>query len=157
MMRIRLNKTGLINLFVLIIFSADRLLKYYFLKNPAGVGGDFFYPWLKFGLAKNYGIAFSLPISGWCLISFIVIVIFILVYFWLKAFIQKNIWFLTSLTLIIVGAISNLIDRLRFGYVIDYIDVPWFTVFNLADSLITIGAAILILSFWFNKKQFKKI
>lgn len=52
-------------------------------------------------------------------------------------------FFLTGLSLILGGAIGNLIDRLRFGYVVDFIDLRFWPVFNVADSCITIGAAIL--------------
>ena len=50
------------------------------------------------------------------------------------------------LGLIVGGAIGNIIDRLRFGYVIDFIHVHWFPgIFNVADSSITVGVAILAL------------
>lgn len=42
------------------------------------------------------------------------------------------------------GAVGNLIDRLRFGYVIDFIDFRVWPVFNIADSAITIGIALLM-------------
>ncbi len=45
----------------------------------------------------------------------------------------------------ITGAISNIIDRLSYGYVIDYLSLRYFTVFNLADVMISSGAIILIL------------
>src|SRR5205823_4688523 len=45
------------------------------------------------------------------------------------------------------GAAGNLIDRLRFGYVVDFLELPNFPVFNVADSAITIGAALLVLHF----------
>ncbi len=51
-----------------------------------------------------------------------------------------------GLILITSGALGNLIDRLRFGYVIDFIDVRIWPVFNIADSSITIGAFLLVLS-----------
>ena len=51
-----------------------------------------------------------------------------------------------SLILILAGAIGNLIDRIRFGYVVDFLDFRIWPVFNIADSSITIGACILILS-----------
>ena len=47
--------------------------------------------------------------------------------------------------LVLGGAAGNLIDRLRFGYVIDFIDFRVWPVFNVADSAITIGVALLIL------------
>ena len=45
---------------------------------------------------------------------------------------------------IIGGAIGNLIDRLRFGYVIDFISLKPFPIFNLADTALTIGAMIIL-------------
>ena len=51
-----------------------------------------------------------------------------------------------SLCLILAGGIGNLIDRLVFGYVIDFLDFRIWPVFNLADSAITVGAILLGLS-----------
>jgi len=51
----------------------------------------------------------------------------------------------TCLVLILSGAIGNLIDRLRFGYVIDFLDFRVWPVFNIADSAITIGSIGLAL------------
>ena len=51
-----------------------------------------------------------------------------------------------SMALILSGAIGNLIDRVRFGYVIDFLDFRIWPVFNIADSLITIGAILLAYS-----------
>ena len=53
----------------------------------------------------------------------------------------------TALTMIVAGGLGNLIDRVRLGYVIDYIDPVFvkFAVFNFADCRITVGAALLIL------------
>lgn len=48
-----------------------------------------------------------------------------------------------SLSLIAAGALGNLVDRLIFGYVIDFIDFRIWPVFNIADSAITIGAVLL--------------
>ena len=62
-----------------------------------------------------------------------------------------------SLTLIIVGAISNLIDRLRYGYVVDYIDVKFFSVFNIADSMITIGIILIVIKELLFKKSWANV
>lgn len=53
--------------------------------------------------------------------------------------------------LIIAGAIGNMIDRLRFGCVIDFINLKFWPVFNLADIFITLGAILLLYSFLKNK------
>jgi len=57
-----------------------------------------------------------------------------------------------ALSLILAGALGNLIDRLRYGYVVDFLDFHWgaahFWSFNVADSAITVGAALLLLDSW---------
>lgn len=63
-----------------------------------------------------------------------------------------------SLSMIVGGALGNLIDRLRLGYVIDFVDFHWknkyhFPAFNLADSGITIGIFILLFSIFFEKER----
>ncbi len=58
-------------------------------------------------------------------------------------------WFFFALSLVLSGALGNLIDRLRFGEVVDFIDIYWtkyhWPAFNVADSAISLGALILIL------------
>lgn len=49
--------------------------------------------------------------------------------------------------LIMGGAFGNIIDRVRLGYVVDFIQVGWFPIFNLADSAISVGAALLMVQF----------
>ena len=56
-----------------------------------------------------------------------------------------------SLSLILGGAVGNLIDRLRFGFVIDFLDLRIWPVFNIADSVITIAALVLSWELLFNK------
>ncbi|MDP3041126.1 MAG: signal peptidase II [Candidatus Omnitrophota bacterium] len=56
-----------------------------------------------------------------------------------------------SLSLILGGAAGNLIDRLRFGFVIDFLDLRVWPVFNIADSVITIAAILLTRELLFNK------
>lgn len=64
-----------------------------------------------------------------------------------------NFLFNFGLVLIMSGALGNLIDRISLRYVIDFIDVRVWPVFNFADTFITIGTALLIISFaTFDKK-----
>ncbi len=48
------------------------------------------------------------------------------------------------MSLIVLGAGSNLLDRIKYSYVIDYIDLKYFTVFNIADTMISLGVALLL-------------
>lgn len=62
-----------------------------------------------------------------------------------------------GLALVFSGAVGNLIDRLRLGAVIDFIDVHWYQhhwpAFNVADSAITIGVGLLLLDLFFEERQ----
>lgn len=53
-----------------------------------------------------------------------------------------------ALGLALGGAIGNLVDRVRLGYVVDFIDLRFFPIFNLADSAIVIGMVLLAISLW---------
>lgn len=65
-----------------------------------------------------------------------------------------------SLSLIFAGALGNLIDRVRFGEVIDFLDVYWrqyhWPAFNIADSAITVGVGLLLLDMWRHDRQGKE-
>ena len=52
-----------------------------------------------------------------------------------------------GLGLVLGGALGNLADRVRLGYVVDFIDLRWWPVFNVADSCIVIGVTVLIVTF----------
>ena len=110
-------------------------------------------PVLDFTLLHNTGAAFSIlaQASGWQRMFFIVlgIVVSIALIVWLWRLPRGERLLSISLSLIIGGAIGNVIDRLLHGYVIDFIHAHWgdayFPAFNIADSAITIGAALLLL------------
>ena len=65
-----------------------------------------------------------------------------------------------ALALIFSGAVGNLIDRIRLGEVIDFIDVHWYRhhwpAFNIADSAITIGVGLMLLDLWLEERRAKK-
>lgn len=101
--------------------------------------------------ARNTGAAFSFLAgeAGWQRFVFIGIALaaVVLIVYLLRKH-QREFGFSLALSLILGGAIGNLIDRVRLGYVIDFLDfyyAGWhFPAFNVADSAITVGAAILI-------------
>lgn len=86
-----------------------------------------------FGILQNYKIFF--------IISTILIISVVLFYFYISP--KHDILLRTSLILIISGGIGNLIDRIRLGYVIDFIDVRIWPIFNFADSYVVIGCLLL--------------
>ncbi|MDP8915886.1 MAG: signal peptidase II [Pseudomonadota bacterium] len=108
-------------------------------------------PILSLSMVWNRGVSFGLlqaqqDLARWGLAAFSAAVAVALV-LWARR-VQRPL-LATALGLIIGGAVGNLIDRVRFGAVADFIDVsglgffPW--VFNVADSAITIGVLLLVL------------
>lgn len=106
--------------------------------------------------AHNTGAAFSFlsAASGWqrWLFTLIAFVVSALLIVWLRKIPSGARLLPAGLALILGGAIGNLVDRLRLGHVIDFLDFHWgathFWVFNIADSAITIGALLLLLDGW---------
>ena len=122
---------------------AEALLEY---ANPV-----FVLPVLDFTLLYNKGAAFSFLAdeSGWqrWFFTTVSIGVSIMLVIWLKRLPRTAVLLPLALTLILGGAIGNLIDRILFGHVIDFISVHWenayFPAFNIADSAITLGAILM--------------
>ncbi len=93
---------------------------------------------IAFGLFKNQGIVFII-------IPLIMIVLLIYNFYHYK-YNSENFsrLYIIAVSLILAGAVGNLIDRIFYGYVIDFIDLRIWPVFNIADSAITIGAFLLL-------------
>jgi signal peptidase II len=110
-------------------------------------------PVLDFTLLHNTGAAFSLlaGASGWQRWFFVVLAsaVSLMLVVWLWRLPRGHRLIAIALALVLGGALGNLIDRVRHGFVVDFIHVHWgaayFPAFNVADSAITVGAALLIL------------
>ncbi len=108
-------------------------------------------PSFNFTLMHNTGAAFSFlsDAAGWQRWFFAAVALGVsaALVVWLKRLPAGQRWLAVALALIIGGALGNLVDRLVFGYVIDFLDVyygQWhWPAFNIADSAITVGAVIL--------------
>lgn len=110
--------------------------------------------WAWWTLVYNYGAAFSLlaEAGGWqrWFFTALAVVISAVLLAWL-ARIPRGDWRTAlPLALVVAGALGNLVDRLRFGYVVDFIDVLYWPgrhwpAFNIADACIVVGAVLLVL------------
>jgi len=111
------------------------------------------FPWLNMTLAHNYGAAFSFlnNAGGWQRWFFIALssVVSLVLLVWLLRLPRPEWRMGLSLALIIGGAVGNLVDRVRLGYVVDFADVYYrnwhFPAFNVADLAITAGVLLLLL------------
>ncbi len=112
---------------------------------------------LSLEIYRNHGIAFGLPISA-DMFYLAVFIFLALIFFSLK----KRIWGnwremdrekIFTIILIVSGVLGNMIDRVRWGYIIDYINIGGMLVFNLADVMIAIGAVMLLKDLFFKKRK----
>lgn len=136
-----------------LVVIVDRLTKYILFKNLSEGESVRVVPGLfHITLVLNSGAAFGLfkGRSVFFTISSVLIIAFICFYIWRGG--CKDLLMLTALGLILGGAVGNLIDRVAFGYVIDFLDFRIWPVFNIADASITIGAFILAIKLIFNKR-----
>ncbi|PKU22040.1 signal peptidase II [Telmatospirillum siberiense] len=135
---------------------------------PEGVSGTPFssplrieaLPILDFVLTWNRGVSFGMGNDGGHYNVLIFTALAVLIGGFLVAWMAKtaNPLILASLGLIVGGAVGNVIDRLRFGAVVDFLYVhigafDWWPVFNVADSAVCIGAGFLVFDSLFAKRD----
>ena len=146
---------------IAIFFMADRGLKIFAQNNGSETYFRLLSDWFLFRFTLNPYISFSLPFSGILLNITIILIIIGLIYYIFYLILNKKNKLLNHndrkntiilLTIVLFGAISNIQDRLIYGYVIDYLELKYFTVFNLADIMISTGTIILIIKTLKTKK-----
>ena len=147
-----------------LVVVADQVSKAYIARNFLEFEFVRILPVLDITCMHNVGAAFSFlaSASGWQRWVFIGLagVVSIGITLWLLKLPRGSHSLLTAgLALVLGGALGNVIDRIRVGYVIDFIHFHWdrayFPAFNVADSAITVGAACLLLDALFDAKRNK--
>jgi len=133
---------------VLSIIFLDRITKIFFSRVlSVGESLPVIRNFLTMTLVHNTGIAFGLfRDQGIVFIIVPIIAIFLLFYnifYYHRNQEELSRTYIIAFSMILGGAIGNLIDRMVFGYVIDFIDLQVWPVFNIADSAITLGAVII--------------
>jgi signal peptidase II (EC:3.4.23.36). Aspartic peptidase. MEROPS family A08 len=99
---------------------------------------------VRIAYSHNTGVAFSLFTGHPELLTVAALLIIAgAIYFYATQLPNQRALVQLIMGLIMGGAFGNLVDRIRLGYVVDFIQVGWFPIFNLADSAITVGAALL--------------
>lgn len=146
-------------LIIISIVLLDQISKYLAVRNIVINGNyKFFNGLLEFKFVKNYGAAFGiLQERKWLFIVITIIVISVLMVYLIKYSAEIHMLNKIAISILIGGAIGNFIDRIRLGYVIDFIQVDIiksinFPVFNIADIFIVIGTALLMIIIIFPQK-----
>jgi signal peptidase II len=144
----------------LAVFLLDQASKAWAVKSLK-FGGDqeVITGFLNFAYATNTGVAFSMfegngDTGKWALSGLAIIASALVLYFFWKTP-RNDDRILGALSLLLAGILGNVIDRMRLGYVVDFIDVQFgawhYPTFNVADIAICIGAGLLILDMFLRK------
>lgn len=137
-------------LIALAVIMLDQFTKWLVWANLAPTGSiavinNFFY----ISYTENTGAAFSILRSGRFFFIPITIIISLVIVYYLYKNHKKSSLLNLSLSLILGGAIGNLVDRIRLGYVVDFFELRFgsytYPIFNIADSAVVIGTCLLAL------------
>ena len=135
------------------VFALDQLVKFVMLGPLAlrEVGQLALLPIFNFTYVENHGVSLGMLTADsqterWALVG-VTAAIATGVAVWMSR--EKNRWDIVALGLVLGGALGNIVDRARFGYVVDFLDLHFgefrpFMVFNVADAAITCGVVLLL-------------
>ena len=150
----------------LVVFVLDQFVKWA-VTGPLGLNevGDQLYilPIFNFTFTQNEGISLGLlnatnPVGRWMLVA-LTSIIAIGVAIWIGR--EKNRVDQIALGMVLGGALGNILDRVRFGYVVDFADLHFgefrpFLIFNIGDAAISIAVVILLLRAFLTRKDASK-
>lgn len=137
-----------VSLVLIAVLTAVDMITKYIASTAVKINGpfEFFFGTFQFRYVENTGAAFSSFSGNTFLLTVVTAVILAGCLILLLSKRIKPLFMNVSLMLIVSGGTGNLIDRIRFGYVIDFIEPLFidFAVFNFADCCITVGAFMMI-------------
>ena len=148
---------GLLLIVVVVILVLDQVTKAIVRANiPFGgqwMPVEWLAPYFRFVYWHNTGAAFGLFQNGGLIFGIMAVIVSGFIIYYFPQIPREHKWMRVALAMQMAGALGNLIDRIRFGTVTDFISVGNFPVFNVADSSITVGVGILILAMWIDERK----
>ncbi|MCB2202674.1 signal peptidase II [bacterium] len=155
-----LKQYGLLLLIVPVVLVLDQVTKAIVRANiPYGTVWmplEWLRPYLKFVYIHNTGAAFGMFQSGGLIFGILAVLVSGFIIYYYPQIPQDEKLMRVALALQMAGALGNLIDRIFFGFVTDFVSMGNFAVFNVADSCITVGVGILILAMWLEERKAKR-
>jgi len=141
-----------INYFVLaiVLLTLDRLTKWWVSTSlDFGIPNNLIGDAIRLTRVHNDGGAFGLFAGGGVIFLIVSAIVSLILFLILLTMNIDSRLIKTGMAFVLAGAIGNLIDRIQWGYVLDFFEIRGFPIFNVADSCITVGAAFIILAILF--------
>ena len=143
-----------------IIIILDQISKY-LIRNYLAFGEvwspwDWLMPYARLIHINNTGAAFGMFKNGNPVFMVLAAVVSVAIVYYYPRIPTSEKVIRFSLSLQLAGALGNLIDRIAFGKVTDFISVGNFAIFNIADASITVGVVILLIAVWWQDRNDKK-
>lgn len=134
------------------VLVADQLSKLW-IKSFLDLGESFPESWpVRFTYVQNTGIAFGIKANQFFLVFVTSAVVVALLVFLLRCYQFQTKLVRVALSSILGGAVGNLVDRVYQGYVVDFVDIRVWPIFNIADSSVVVGVSLLIFFFVFRRE-----
>jgi signal peptidase II len=140
-----------VNLIILGFFVLDRIFKNIFLAKNSILNLGL----INLSLAKNSQTAFGYWQPNILFYIIIALLIGFLIYKLHGAYLHHEVWSIWAFTLVLAGGFSNLLDRIKYNFVVDYIYLGNLSFFNLADLMIGAGIIVLIIYFIHSSRLIK--
>ncbi|MHB2017722.1 MAG: signal peptidase II [Candidatus Xenobia bacterium] len=105
-------------------------------------------PWLSLDFVRNQGGAFGILQHVTALFVVAGVAVAVGIFLYRRQIAALPTWQAVAFGLVLGGTMGNLLDRLRLGYVVDFVDLHWWPVFNVADSCICVGLGLVALAMW---------
>ncbi len=152
---------GLLAVISALLIAADQFTKYLVRTNLEF--GQIWMPWqwlepyARIIHINNTGAAFGLFKGANTIFMILAVLVSGAIVYFYPSISRKDWLMRVALSMQFAGAVGNLIDRILFGHVTDFISVGTFPVWNVADASITVGVAILLIGMWVQEKREKMV
>ena len=158
----KLIKTyGMMIIIATVLIALDQFTKYLIRSNLEF--GQIWMPWkwlepyARIIHINNTGAAFGLFKGANSIFMILAVIVSGVIIYYFPSISRKDWVIRTALSMQLAGALGNLIDRVIFGKVTDFISVGTFPVWNVADASITVGVVVLLIGMWVQENREKKL
>jgi signal peptidase II len=151
---------GMMAIIATVLIAIDQFTKYLIRTNLEF--GQIWMPWkwlepyARIIHINNTGAAFGLFKGANSIFMVLAVIVSLVIIYYYPSISRKDWVIRVALSMQLAGALGNLIDRVIFGRVTDFISVGTFPVWNVADASITVGVAVLLIGMWIQERRDKK-